>query len=289
MIRRKGYENLENYHKREYALIFWLLFVVSSYHFLCSKHTSLSSILYKGFSSNWRRVINPKRLCFFWHIWHFLIFLYRISPRQLFNPVLTICMSFDFPWSTGRTLSNGVICSHPDPIRHKFSKAGNVSGGLVRRYKQHLRPRFSQTYWQGPSMPASSRHTALPPDWQRTIFPMNLQKVADHTDLSWYHGIKDMKHVTDWSWLSHIIAQIEKQTGSLHNDSLLCMQSARVFRWLTFTLFCNNALLRFLSMILIFHCWYLYQRVKKSRRIEQDWFVSSLSTRQPHWLWAKRA
>ena len=31
----------------------------------------------------WRRVINPKSLCFFNNIWHFLIFLHWISPHQL--------------------------------------------------------------------------------------------------------------------------------------------------------------------------------------------------------------
>ena len=165
----------------------------------------------KRFFFTLKRGHKPETFVFFLKlIWHFLIFLYRLSPHQLFNPVLTIFMSFDFPWSTGRTLSNGVICSHPDPIRHKLSKAGDVSGGLVRRDKQHLRPRFSHTYWQGPSMPASSLHTALPSDGQRTIFPMNLQKVADHTDVSWYHGIKDIKQIVDWSLLSHIIAQIVK-------------------------------------------------------------------------------
>ena len=41
-------------------------------------------VLYNGFFfSYWRRVINPKRLCFLKNIWQSLIFLYWISPHQL--------------------------------------------------------------------------------------------------------------------------------------------------------------------------------------------------------------
>ena len=36
-----------------------------------------------NFFSHWRKVTNLKRLCFFENIWHFLIFLYWISPHQL--------------------------------------------------------------------------------------------------------------------------------------------------------------------------------------------------------------
>ena len=237
MIRSKGYENLENDHQREYALIFWQSLLPNSFR-KCMEYSLDNSHVDTG---AWRvRSVKILRTFFlpfsmlktyqpqprtlqrffltlkkghkpetFVCFWHFLIFIYRILPHRLFNPVLTISISFDFHWSTRGTLSNGVICSHPDLIRHKFSKAGNVSGDLVRRDKQHLRPRFSQTSSQGPSMPASSLHTALPPNRQRTIFPMNLQKVVDHTDLSWYHGIKDIKHITDWSWLSHIIAHVQ--------------------------------------------------------------------------------
>lgn len=101
----------------------------------------------------------------------------NINQRQtIFSSIyrakltLTVLMCCDLQRRTWRTLSFGIIRSHPDSILNIFPKVSDVDVVQVRRYEQQLGSRFSRTYssLQRSSPPAASLS-------QREVLRINLQ------------------------------------------------------------------------------------------------------------------
>ena len=101
----------------------------------------------------------------------------NINQRQtIFSSIyrakltLTVLMCCDLQRRTWRTLSFGIIRSHPDSILNIFPKVSDVDVVQVRRDEQQLGSRFSRTYssLQRSSPPAASLS-------QREVLRINLQ------------------------------------------------------------------------------------------------------------------
>lgn len=101
----------------------------------------------------------------------------NIDQRQtLFSSIyrakltLTVLMCCDLQRRTWRTLSFGIIRSHPDSILNIFPKVSDVDVVQVRRDEQQFGSRFSRTYssLQRSSPPAASLS-------QREVLRINLQ------------------------------------------------------------------------------------------------------------------
>ena len=108
----------------------------------------------------------------------------NINQRQtIFSSIyrakltLTVLMCCDLQRSTWRTLSFGIIRSHPDSILNIFPKVSDVDVVQVRRDEQQLGSRFSRTYssLQRSSPPAASLS-------QREVLRINLQSEKKYGD-----------------------------------------------------------------------------------------------------------
>lgn len=101
----------------------------------------------------------------------------NINQRQtIFSSIyrakltLTVLMCCDLQRRTWRTLSFGIIRSHPDSILNIFPKVSDVDVVQVRRDEQQLGSRFSRTY---SSLQRSSPSAASLS--QREVLRINLQ------------------------------------------------------------------------------------------------------------------
>ena len=108
----------------------------------------------------------------------------NINQRQtIFSTIyrakltLTVLMCCDLQRRTWRTLSFGIIRSHPDSILNIFPKVSDVDVVQVRRDEQQLGSRFSRTYssLQRSSPPAASLS-------QREVLRINLQSEKKYGD-----------------------------------------------------------------------------------------------------------
>lgn len=108
----------------------------------------------------------------------------NINQRQtIFSSIyrakltLTVLMCCDLQRRTWRTLSFGIIRSHPDSILNIFPKVSDVDVVQVRRDEQQLGSRFSRTYssLQRSSPPAASLS-------QREVLRINLQSEKKYGD-----------------------------------------------------------------------------------------------------------
>ena len=108
----------------------------------------------------------------------------NINQRQtIFSSIyrakltLTVLMCCDLQRRTWRTLSFGIIRSHPDSILNIFPKVSDVDVVQVRRDEQQLGSRFPRTYssLQRSSPPAASLS-------QREVLRINLQSEKKYGD-----------------------------------------------------------------------------------------------------------
>lgn len=108
----------------------------------------------------------------------------NINQRQtIFSSIyrakltLTVLMCCNLQRRTWRTLSFGIIRSHPDSILNIFPKVSDVDVVQVRRDEQQLGSRFSRTYssLQRSSPPAASLS-------QREVLRINLQSEKKYGD-----------------------------------------------------------------------------------------------------------
>lgn len=108
----------------------------------------------------------------------------NINQRQtIFSSIyrakltLTVLMCCDLQRRTWRTLSFGIIRSHPDSILNIFPKVSDVDVVQVRRDEQQLGSRFSRTY---SSLQRSSPSAASLS--QREVLRINLQSEKKYGD-----------------------------------------------------------------------------------------------------------